>query len=96
MIDVIRLALRNEVNNAVISTRDDGAIIGLLKGYLTESKLQNNIVVTLRTLCNFYCHFCGEELIFKNRVELLETVIGISIQNKNIEVRNIANFLVNF
>lgn len=86
MIDVFRLALRNDINNQIISTRDNGSIINKLKSYLTDTKMQNNVVVTLRTLCNFYCHSSGEELIFKNRVELLETVIGISLQNKNIEV----------
>ncbi|KAI4461369.1 phospholipase a-2-activating protein [Holotrichia oblita] len=94
VIDVIRLALRNEINNALISTRDGGSIISTLKGYLSESRLQNNIVVTLRTLCNFFCHSSGEDLMFNNRVELLETVIGISIQNKNIEV-GLSTFLMN-
>lgn len=92
---MIRLALRNEINNALISTRDGGSIVSTLKGYLNESRLQNNIVVTLRTLCNFFCHSSGEDLMFNNRVELLETVIGISIQNKNIEVTFLVfNFLV--
>lgn len=85
--DVIRLALKNEHNNIEISRRHNGIIIEKLCKYLRQDvKLTNNTVVAIRTLCNLYSYPSGEELICKNKIELIEDILGITPQNKHIEV----------
>nr|XP_022905059.1 phospholipase A-2-activating protein [Onthophagus taurus] len=95
VIDIIRLAMKLEENNKIISERNDGEIIEKLKPFIgNDCKVQNNVVVSLRTLSNFFCYKSGEELMFKNRVEIIEDIVGLCSSNKNIEV-GIATLLLN-
>lgn len=92
------MAIRYEINNTYIASKDNGAIISKLKKYVSpECNLPKNTLVAFRTLCNFFIHPSGEELIFSNRLSLIENITGLISGNKNIEVSQIydCDILVN-
>ncbi|XP_018332885.2 phospholipase A-2-activating protein [Agrilus planipennis] len=95
VIDVIRLAVRNETNNKYICTSHGGIIIEKLKRFISpECKIANNTLVSFRALCNFFAHSFGENLIFHNRTEILENITGLNVGNKNSQIA-LATLLLN-
>lgn len=94
-LDVLRMAIRSPENCVSIFTKDDGFIMNKLKFYTSsECKSPNSMLVAFRVLCNMFLHPISEGLIFKNRLELLENITGLSQVNKNIEIA-VTTFLLN-
>lgn len=88
VIDVVRMAVRHEQNNEIISSMNNGVIMEKLKNFISEScKVINNMVVALRTICNLCLHEAGENLVYANRFDILENVTALSHLNKNCQVR---------
>ncbi|KAJ8959902.1 hypothetical protein NQ318_011639 [Aromia moschata] len=87
VLDVVRLAVRNKKNNDVISMTNNGIIMEKLKSYIGENcKIVNNIIVSLRTICNLCLHAQGEQLVYNNRFDILENVTSLSHLNKSCQV----------
>ncbi|KAJ8972552.1 hypothetical protein NQ314_000139 [Rhamnusium bicolor] len=87
VLDVVRLAVRDKTNNEVISTMNNGIIIEKIKNYIGEScKVVNNMIVSLRTICNLCLHECGEALIYNNRFDILESYTSLGYLNKNCQI----------
>lgn len=84
-LDVIRLAVKNDNFNKEISLKYGDILMEKLKNFI-NSKSTNNTLVTFRALCNICTHPYGEEIIFKWRLDLLESLTSLSTNNKNIQV----------
>lgn len=68
VLDIVRIAVKDQTNNEVIVALNDGSIIEKLKRYVSEScKVVNNTIVALRAICNFCTHQAGENLVFNHR-----------------------------
>lgn len=94
VIDIVRLALRNEVNSSLICTKDNGKIVELCLRYLSSQNTTNNMLVSLRALANLFQHDIGASLIETNKMNILEAITGVSNSNKNIQIA-IATCLLN-
>lgn len=87
VIDTLRLAVKIADNNKEISLKYGMALMDKLKHFVSGTcKVLNNMLVSFRTLCNLFAHPYGEEIIFKNRIELLENITSLKSNNKNIQV----------
>lgn len=87
MIDVVRMAVRHQKNNEIISSMNNGVVIEKLKNFISEScRVVNNMVVALRTICNLCLHETGENLVYTNRFDILENITALSHLNKNCQV----------
>lgn len=95
VIDIMRIAVKNETNNKAISTHEAGIVMEKLKTILDQKHtVVNNKLVSLRFICNLLLHPFGEELVFSNRVELLEQIASVEASNKNVQTA-LATVLLN-
>ncbi|XP_050305466.1 phospholipase A-2-activating protein [Anthonomus grandis grandis] len=84
VLDILRMAVRHEINNREIVRMHDGGVIEGLKRFISGSnKVPNNTIVALRALCNLCVHEDGENLIFDNRFDIVENLTSLSQLNKN-------------
>ncbi|CAG9862601.1 unnamed protein product [Phyllotreta striolata] len=87
VLDVIRLAVRNQLNNKVIVNLNKGVIMEKIKNYInSDCKIQNNTVVALRIITNLCLQEPGESLVFGNRFDILENFTSLSHLKKNCQV----------
>ncbi|KAG5881794.1 hypothetical protein JTB14_037091 [Gonioctena quinquepunctata] len=87
VLDVIRLAVRDKVNNETISNMNNGILIEKLKSYITSScRIVNNIIVTLRIISNLCLHEPGENLVYNNRFDIMENFTSLGQLSKNGQV----------
>ncbi|XP_056634387.1 phospholipase A-2-activating protein [Diorhabda sublineata] len=87
VLDVIRLAVRNKVNNELISTVNNGVIFEKIKSYTnSDCKIINNMIIALRTMTNLCLHETGEDLVFNNRFDILENFTSLNNLNKNCQI----------
>ncbi|XP_023012840.1 phospholipase A2 activator protein [Leptinotarsa decemlineata] len=87
VLDVIRLAVRDKVNNRIISSMNNGIIMEKLKNYITNScTVVNNMIVSLRTICNLCLHEPGENLVYNNRFDIMENFTSLGQLNKSGQV----------
>ncbi|XP_018568401.1 phospholipase A-2-activating protein [Anoplophora glabripennis] len=87
VLDIIRLAVRHETNNEVISSMNNGIIMDKLKGYIGDTcKVVNNLIVSLRTISNLCLHEPGESLVYNNRFDILENMTSLGQLNKNCQI----------
>lgn len=94
-IDVIRMAVRHQTNNAMICGPNNGAeIMKKLSCFISTTANVSNVIVSLRTLCNMFCHPTGEDLVIEHRFELVENVTSLGMLNKNGQVA-LATLLLN-
>lgn len=67
VLDIVRMAVRNEHSNTVISKLHEGVIIQKLQAFInSEHAVVNNRIVALRTICNLCNHKAGENLVSEN------------------------------
>lgn len=89
VLDVLRLAIRFEKNNHQLCTKYGSFIIDKLKNYISDKcRIPNNTLLSLRVLTNLCASKYGEELLFENKFDLLESITTLGPSNKNIQVRN--------
>lgn len=87
VLDVIRLAVRFEVNNKEICKRGGDQFVDKLKTFISKDcKVVNNTLVAIRILCNLFAGDFGQEVVFQNRFDILENMAALSLTNKNIQV----------
>lgn len=82
----MRMAVKYEKSNSEIAMRGSD-IIGKLMEYLSPNcSAPNNVLVSLRFLCNLCTHNTGEQLLYESRIDLLENITSLKMANKNIQV----------
>ncbi|CAH0554986.1 unnamed protein product [Brassicogethes aeneus] len=87
VLDVIRLAVRHKQINEIISSANRSTLIDKLKYCISDNcRVANNTIVALRVLSNLLCHDQGENLIYKNHMDILENITSLAQQNKNGQV----------
>ncbi|KAL3270153.1 hypothetical protein HHI36_009211 [Cryptolaemus montrouzieri] len=87
VLDVVRMAVRHQQNNEVISNLNSEMLMERLKYFIGEQcSVINNTIVALRTLSNLCLHAAGECLIFENRFDIVENVTSLGGLNKNGQV----------
>lgn len=94
VLDVVRMGVRHKVINEIICNNNKGIIIEKLLKILMENAMDNNIIVSLRTICNLCLHENGEDLVFENRFEIVENLTSLKTLNKNGQVA-LATVLLN-
>lgn len=95
VIDVIRMAVRHQRNNAIICGENNGAeIMRKLSHFISTTANIANTIVSLRTLCNMFSHPTGEDLVVEHRFELVENATSLGVMNKNGQVA-LATLLLN-
>lgn len=95
VLDIVRMAVRNKTNNDVVSNVNNGILMDKLLYYLLESKIDNNIIVSLRTICNLCVHESGENLVFNKRFELMENITASKLLNKSGQVEIVKYYFNN-
>lgn len=89
------MAVRHKKNNDIISGANNGIIFQKLLHFVNEkSKIANNVIVSLRTLCNLFSHELGEDLVFEHRFDLVENVTALGALNKSGQIA-LATLLLN-
>lgn len=87
ILDLVRMAVKYENNNRIISTEHCDILMEKLKYFIGEKcPVINNTIVALRTLTNLCLHEPGEELVFKNRFDILENITSLRNLNKNAQI----------
>lgn len=87
VLDVIRMAVRQELNNKNIVVHRQGFVMKKLLHYVSQDcKSPNSTLVAVRVLCNMFLHAEGERCIFDNRIGLLENIASLGQTNKNTQV----------
>lgn len=95
VIDVMRMAVKYQINNTEISLKNNGDIIKKILDYISPTcNIPNNTLVALRFLCNLFVHPTGEQLIYENRIDILENITSLKIGNKNAQIAT-ATLLLN-
>ncbi|KAL1514055.1 hypothetical protein ABEB36_003380 [Hypothenemus hampei] len=87
VLDVIRMTLRDQTNNEIIVSFNNGEIIEKLKKYINiNCGVMNNTIVALRAICNLVCHEAGENLLFKHRFDIIEHLTTLLNLNTNAQI----------
>lgn len=94
VLDIVRLAVRHQKNNEVISETNNGIIMQKLLSFIGETKIPNNTILAFRTLCNLCCHEPGENLVYSNQFDILENITSLGHLNKNAQIA-LATVLLN-
>ncbi|ERL89805.1 phospholipase A-2-activating protein [Dendroctonus ponderosae] len=84
VLDIVRMAVRNEHSNTIISKLYEGVIIKKLQGFInSEHAVVNNRIVALRTICNLCSHKSGENLVSENIYDIIGNVSTVRHINAN-------------
>ncbi|CAG9765638.1 unnamed protein product [Ceutorhynchus assimilis] len=95
VLDVVRMAVKDPINNNLIVALNDGQIMEKLKKFISNSSnVPNNTIVGLRSLCNLCVHDAGENLVFDNRFDIVESITTLGQLNKNGQIA-LATLLLN-
>jgi phospholipase A-2-activating protein len=78
VLDITRLAVRNEAINSDLCSGDTGdQLIGHLRHFLSDSVTANQ-VMSIRILCNMLSHPAGEALALRHKDFLLSVLLELN------------------
>lgn len=97
VLDITRLAVRNEEINKALCSSDSGEyLLTVLRKYLVPEALPANQMLALRIVTNMMCHKPGENLVMKEKHLFLFIIRKLANRNatKNLQVA-LATLLLN-